>query len=137
MLQAANLLRALRQSRDAGALGLVEGQLQPGKEGNDIEVTTSLDPVLSRRIYSLQRFLLAQLHRESSPETAPKSGDQASSSPTFAATSGDQACATPTLAAKSREQASGSFTLAHRGSVLESSPMLAFQSLSQGASIGS
>ena len=72
-VQAANLLRALRQSRDAGALGLVEGQLQPGKEGNDIEVTTSLDPMLVRRIHSLQRFLLGQLHRESSPEAAAAS----------------------------------------------------------------
>ena len=72
-VQAANLLRALRQSRDARALGLVEGQSQPGKEGNDIEMTTSLDPILTRRIHSLQRFLLSNLHRESSPETAAAS----------------------------------------------------------------
>ena len=72
-MQAANLLRALRQSRDARALGLVEGQSQPGKEGNDIEMTTSLDPILMRRIHSLQRFLLGNLHRESSPEAAAAS----------------------------------------------------------------
>ncbi|KAK9865738.1 hypothetical protein WJX84_006968 [Apatococcus fuscideae] len=92
--QAANLLRALRQSRDARALGLVEGQLQPGKDGNDIEMTTSLDPILMRRIHSLQRFLLGNLHRESSPEaTAASPAKPAAQNGSAASTKGSEVSA--------------------------------------------
>ena len=62
--QASNLLRALRASREAAALGLVEGHAQRAAGGADIEVEASKDASLARRVQSLVRFLLEQLHRE-------------------------------------------------------------------------
>ena len=40
--QATNLLRALRQAREAGGLGLLEGHASGGQSGTDIEVCSSL-----------------------------------------------------------------------------------------------
>lgn len=53
--QPQNLLRALRQVREASALGLLEGN-------NQLEAR--LDVALSRLVTGFQRFLLEQLHRE-------------------------------------------------------------------------
>ena len=39
--QASNLIRALRQSREAAALGLLEGQTQPSSGRSDIEVNVN------------------------------------------------------------------------------------------------
>eukprot|EP00208_Stichococcus_sp_RCC1054_P007145 CAMPEP_0206139688 /NCGR_PEP_ID=MMETSP1473-20131121/7013_1 /ASSEMBLY_ACC=CAM_ASM_001109 /TAXON_ID=1461547 /ORGANISM="Stichococcus sp, Strain RCC1054" /LENGTH=1376 /DNA_ID=CAMNT_0053533577 /DNA_START=121 /DNA_END=4251 /DNA_ORIENTATION=- len=65
--QATNLLRALRQNREAGALGLLEGQAQRSSALGDVLVNASRDASLRRRVQSLQRFMLQQLHRESAP----------------------------------------------------------------------
>eukprot|EP00884_Botryococcus_braunii_P016717 jgi/Botrbrau1/3729/Bobra.0363s0014.1 len=63
--QASNMLRALRQSREAVALGLVEGHAQKHDLISiDIEVEANKDKNLRRRIQSLQRFVLEQIHRE-------------------------------------------------------------------------
>lgn len=40
-MQAHNLIRALRQNREAAALGLLEGQTQPGEDKTDIEVNVN------------------------------------------------------------------------------------------------
>lgn len=40
-MQAHNLIRALRQNREAAALGLLEGQTQPGEDKTDIEVSVN------------------------------------------------------------------------------------------------
>jgi len=40
-LQASNLIRALRQSREAAALGLLEGQSQRSEGQQDIEVNVN------------------------------------------------------------------------------------------------
>lgn len=53
--QPQNLLRSLRQVREAAALGLLEG---------DNELEARLDDSLVRRIQGFQRFLLEQLHKE-------------------------------------------------------------------------
>ena len=42
--QATNLLRALRQAREAGGLGLLEGHASGGQSGTDIEVYSLLPP---------------------------------------------------------------------------------------------
>jgi len=65
--QAANLLRSLRQSREASVLGLLEGHKnEPRNKNNrgDIEVETHKERSLSRRVQSLSRFVLEHLHRE-------------------------------------------------------------------------
>ena len=72
MVQATNLLRALRQSREAGALGLLEGQAQRSSTLGDALVNASRDASLRRRAQSLQRFMLQQLHREGAPAGAPQ-----------------------------------------------------------------
>ncbi|KAL0035726.1 hypothetical protein WJX77_000104 [Trebouxia sp. C0004] len=75
--QASNLFRALRQNKEAAALGLLEGHAQQGPRDKDIEVETQKDRSLRRRIQSLQCFLFEQLHRELtqlSPSTPPGSG---------------------------------------------------------------
>ena len=60
---AANLLRALRQNKEALALGLLEGVR--GERGSmDIEVEAQKDKSLARRTQRLFRFLLEQLSRE-------------------------------------------------------------------------
>ncbi|KAL0054988.1 hypothetical protein WJX82_005488 [Trebouxia sp. C0006] len=72
--QASNLFRALRQNKEAAALGLLEGHAQQGPRDKDIEVETQKDRSLRRRIQSLQCFLFEQLHREltqSSPRAPP------------------------------------------------------------------
>lgn len=69
--QASNLFRALRQNKEAAALGLLEGHAQQGPRDKDIEVETQKDRSLRRRIQSLQCFLFEQLHREL---TQPSSG---------------------------------------------------------------
>ncbi|KAL0035268.1 hypothetical protein WJX79_009470 [Trebouxia sp. C0005] len=74
--QASNLFRALRQNKEAAALGLLEGHAQQGPRDKDIEVETQKDRSLRRRIQSLQCFLFEQLHREltqPSPSTPPGS----------------------------------------------------------------
>ena len=53
--QASNLLRALRQMKEASALGLVEGPEQ-------WEQSSERSP--GKRIQSLSRFLMEQLHKE-------------------------------------------------------------------------
>ena len=45
-LQASNLIRALRQSREAAALGLLEGQSQRSEGQQDIEVNVNKVAVL-------------------------------------------------------------------------------------------
>lgn len=70
MVQATNLLRALRQNREAGALGLLEGQAQRSSTLGDALVNASRDASLRRRAQSLQRFMLQQLHREGAPAGA-------------------------------------------------------------------
>mmetsp|Transcript_18769 Transcript_18769/g.48144 ORF Transcript_18769/g.48144 Transcript_18769/m.48144 type:complete len:1322 (+) Transcript_18769:261-4226(+) len=65
--QAANLLRSLRQSREASMLGLLEGHKNEGRvksNKGDIEVETNKERSLSRRVQSLSRFMLEHLHRE-------------------------------------------------------------------------
>lgn len=58
--QAQNLLRLLGQSREALALGLLEGA-----EGNtDVELETTKDTNLPRRVQALSRFLMGHLHKE-------------------------------------------------------------------------
>ncbi len=71
-MQATNLLRALRQNREAGALGLLEGQAQRSSTLGDALVNASRDASLRRRAQSLQRFMLQQLHREGAPAGAPQ-----------------------------------------------------------------
>lgn len=61
--QTANLLRALRQSREAVALGLIEGT-KGERSSTDIEVEAQKDKSLARRAQRLSRFLLEQLHKE-------------------------------------------------------------------------
>ena len=66
--QAQNLLRLLGQSREALALGLLEGA-----EGNtDVELETTKDTNLPRRVQALCRFLMGHLHKEAT--AANKSG---------------------------------------------------------------
>ena len=57
----ANLLRTLRQIREAAALGLLEGAEEPG---------CRLEPSLPRRVQALARFALEQLAKEESAVTA-------------------------------------------------------------------
>ena len=58
--QAQNLLRALRQIKEAAALGLLE--VAAGTV--DMEIETNKDYNLRRRCQSLSRFLLEHLHKE-------------------------------------------------------------------------
>ena len=53
--QASNMLRALRQIREAGALGLLEGT---------DEYEAQRDRSLMRRVQALSRFMMEQLHKE-------------------------------------------------------------------------
>ena len=69
--QASNLLRALRASREAVALGLVEAHAQRSAAGGggggaagDIEAEAAKVASLPRRAQSLARFLLEAMHRE-------------------------------------------------------------------------
>ena len=66
--QASNLLRALRASREAVALGLVEAHAQRSAAGGaavgDIEAEAAKVASLARRVQSLARFLLEAMHRE-------------------------------------------------------------------------
>lgn len=66
--QAKNFIRALRQAREAVALGLLEsndaGSIIASSDLTDIEVETSKDRSLPRRAQSLCRFLLELLHKE-------------------------------------------------------------------------
>jgi PAB-dependent poly(A)-specific ribonuclease subunit 2 len=61
--QAANLLRALRQSKEALALGLLEG-VRGERGSTDIEVEAQKDKSLARRAQRLSRFILEQLSKE-------------------------------------------------------------------------
>ncbi|KAK9843491.1 hypothetical protein WJX81_005692 [Elliptochloris bilobata] len=79
--RAANLLRALRQNRQAAALGLLETHKQRSGQGSDIEVETTKDRSLARRCQSLQRFLLEQLHRELAQRTRPAVNPEPRSGP--------------------------------------------------------
>ena len=63
--QAANLLRALRQSKEALALGLLEG-VRGERGSTDIEVEAQKDKSLGRRAQRLSRFLMEQLSKETS-----------------------------------------------------------------------
>lgn len=68
--QAANLFRALRQSKEAMALGLLEG-VQGERMATDIEVEANKDRSLGRRVQTLSRFLLEQLNKEASAAVPP------------------------------------------------------------------
>lgn len=68
--QAANFLRALRQSKEAMALGLLEG-VRGEKGATDIEIETSKERSLGRRIQTLNRFLVEQLNKEASASGPP------------------------------------------------------------------
>jgi len=61
--QAANLLRALRQSKEALALGLLEG-VRGERGSTDIEVEAQKDKSLARRAQRLSRFIMEQLSKE-------------------------------------------------------------------------
>jgi PAB-dependent poly(A)-specific ribonuclease subunit 2 len=63
--QAANLLRALRQSKEALALGLLEG-VRGERGSTDIEVEAQKDKSLARRAQRLSRFIMEQLSKEAS-----------------------------------------------------------------------
>jgi PAB-dependent poly(A)-specific ribonuclease subunit 2 len=63
--QAANLLRALRQSKEALALGLLEG-VRGERGAADIEVEAHKDKSLTRRTQRLCRFLLETMNKEAS-----------------------------------------------------------------------
>lgn len=63
--QAANLLRALRQNKEALALGLLEG-VRGERGSTDIEVEAQKDKSLARRAQRLSRFLMEQLSKETS-----------------------------------------------------------------------
>ena len=69
--QASNLLRALRQMKEASALGLVEGPEQ-------WEQSSERSP--GKRIQSLSRFLLEQLHKEAGGAGAGAGGETESGS---------------------------------------------------------
>uniref|UniRef100_A0A1D1ZYT3 USP domain-containing protein n=1 Tax=Auxenochlorella protothecoides TaxID=3075 RepID=A0A1D1ZYT3_AUXPR len=80
--RASNLLRALRQSPQALALGLVEGVA--GERGaGDIEVEATKERSLARRVQALSRFLLEALHRElgGGAPTGPRAGAGAAPRP--------------------------------------------------------
>jgi PAB-dependent poly(A)-specific ribonuclease subunit 2 len=102
----ANLLRALRQIREAGALGLLEGTDEPGARP---------DACLPRRVQALARFLLEQLAKEetAAAQAAPKDSGQAAVERLF----GAQVCTTTTCAqcgaAAAREARSLAFDLAY------------------------
>jgi PAB-dependent poly(A)-specific ribonuclease subunit 2 len=68
--QAANLFRALRQSKEAMALGLLEG-VKGERMATDIEVEANKDRSLGRRVQTLSRFLLEQLNKEASAAVPP------------------------------------------------------------------
>ncbi|KAL4430743.1 hypothetical protein ABPG75_005999 [Micractinium tetrahymenae] len=61
--QAANLLRALRQNKEAAGLGLLEG-VKGERAATDIEVEAKKERLLSKRVQSLSRFLLEALNKE-------------------------------------------------------------------------
>lgn len=61
--QASNLLRALRQSREAVALGLIEG-VRGERGAADIEVEAQKDRNLTRRTWRFARYLIEQLNKE-------------------------------------------------------------------------
>ncbi|KAL4859552.1 PAN2-PAN3 deadenylation complex catalytic subunit pan2 [Chlorella vulgaris] len=63
--QAANLLRALRQNKEAAGLGLLEG-VKGERGASDIEVEAKKERSLSKRVQSLSRFLLEALNKEGS-----------------------------------------------------------------------
>jgi hypothetical protein len=63
--QAANLLRALRQNKEAAGLGLLEG-VKGERGATDIEVEAKKERSLSKRVQSLSRFLLEALNKEGS-----------------------------------------------------------------------
>lgn len=66
-LQATNLLRGLRQIREAGTLGLLDGKQGIGAaaaEAAGVAVNaTAKDYGLSRRVVTLSRFLLEHVHK--------------------------------------------------------------------------
>eukprot|EP00887_Chlorella_sp_A99_P005338 scaffold1.g5338.t1 len=68
--QPANLLRCLRQSKEAAALGLLEG-VKGERVATDIEVEANKDRSLSRRVQSLCRFLLEALNKEATAAGRP------------------------------------------------------------------
>jgi PAB-dependent poly(A)-specific ribonuclease subunit 2 len=65
--QASNLLRALKQNREAAALGLLDGAGGPGGGAGGVESRVleaeAKQQVLARRFVSLSRFLLEHLHK--------------------------------------------------------------------------
>lgn len=69
--QAANLLRALRQSKEALALGLLEG-VRGERGAADIEVEAHKDKSLARRTQRLCRFLLETMNKEASSRESSK-----------------------------------------------------------------
>jgi PAB-dependent poly(A)-specific ribonuclease subunit 2 len=71
--QAANLLRALRQSKEALALGLLEG-VRGERGSTDIEVEAQKDKSLARRAQRLSRFIMEQLSKEASAIHTTTSG---------------------------------------------------------------
>ena len=100
--QASNLLRALRASREAAALGLVEGHAQRAAGGADIEVEASKDASLARRVQSLVRFVLEQVHREAAARglvVAGGVGDGATPPPSTTTTPPSPPAARPAPAA--------------------------------------
>lgn len=78
--QSANLLRALRQSKEAMALGLLEG-VRGERGAGDIEVEAHKDRSLVRRMQRFCRFLLEALSKESYDATRPEQGIIAVPSP--------------------------------------------------------
>lgn len=68
--QAQNLLRALRQIREASALGLLEDNSNTSGRG-EIGDVGSAAPPLRRRIANFTRFLLEQLQKEATATGAP------------------------------------------------------------------
>ena len=68
--QAQNLLRALRQIREASALGLLEENNNTSGRGNLGDVGSAAPP-LRQRIANFTRFLLEQLQKEATATGAP------------------------------------------------------------------
>uniref|UniRef100_A0A7S3VSI1 PAN2 UCH domain-containing protein n=2 Tax=Dunaliella tertiolecta TaxID=3047 RepID=A0A7S3VSI1_DUNTE len=74
--QAANLLRALRQIREAAALGLLDSSsslARVGAHGGQAhEETLARRWALGRRVAALARFLMDHCHKEASPKAHPE-----------------------------------------------------------------
>jgi hypothetical protein len=110
---ASNLLRALRASKEAAGLGLVEGQAQRSAAGGaaDIVLEASKDASLVRRAQTLARFLLEQLHREAAARGVVVGGSEAGRGATAAPAAAPPPQAQPASSAASDSIIASTFGL--------------------------